>query len=103
MHESDIGENTISTDQSGDHEVNHVTVANNSSGGGVTNTGTVAYIVDYSSRSLAVFGDTKPIKEELMNLGGRFNKYLKHDGVTKAGWIFPLKARADVEKLRGWG
>jgi len=55
--------------------------------------------VDYSDRSFAVFGDTKPIKEELKQLGGRFNKYLKHDGVTKAGWIFPMKDRDDVEQL----
>ena len=57
------------------------------------------YAVDYSNKSFAVFGDTKPIKEELKAMGGRFNKYLKHDGVTKAGWIFPLKDRADVEEL----
>jgi hypothetical protein len=59
------------------------------------------YIVDYSDRSIAVFGDTKPIKEELKELGGRFNKFLKHYGETKAGWIFPLKSRADVEELSG--
>jgi flavodoxin len=57
------------------------------------------YAMDYTDKSFAVFGETKPIKEELKDLGGRFNKYLKHDGVTKAGWIFPLKARADVEEL----
>ena len=97
MHDPDTGDIDISTGQSEDK---HVIVANNSSSG-VTNTGTVAYIVNYSSRSLAVFGDTKTIKEELKELGGRFNKYLKHDGLTKAGWIFPLKARADVEELIG--
>jgi len=97
MHESDTGDIDTSTGQSEDK---HVIVANNSSSR-VTNTGTVAYIVNYSIRSLAVFGDIKPIKEELKELGGRFNKYLKHDGLTKAGWIFPLKARADVEELIG--
>jgi flavodoxin len=57
------------------------------------------YAMDYSDKSFAVFGDTKTIKEELKELGGRFNKYLKYDGLTKAGWIFPLKARTDVEVL----
>jgi len=71
-----------------------------SSQSGKTNSPSV-YMVDYSDRSFAVFGDTKPIKEELKGLGGRFNKYLKHDGVTMVGWIFPLKARADVEELIG--
>ena len=45
-------------------------------------------IVDYSEKALAVFGDTKPIKEQLMALGGRFNPKLMHEGTKKAGWIF---------------
>jgi len=57
------------------------------------------YIEDYSDRSFAVFGDTKPFKEELKSLGGRFNKNLKQEGVTMPGWIFPMKNRADVEMI----
>lgn len=52
-------------------------------------------IVDYSDKSFAVIGDTKEIKEQLKSLGGRFNFRL----TCGAGWIFPNKARADVEKL----
>ena len=59
----------------------------------------VPYIVNYSDRSIAVFGNTKPIKEELKSLGGRFNKYLKQNEMTKAGWIFPMKSKADVEEV----
>ena len=47
-------------------------------------------IVDYSEKALAVYGDTKEIKEQLKQLGGRFNSRLR-DG---AGWIFS-KSKAD--------
>ena len=45
-------------------------------------------IVDYSEKAIAVFGDTKPVKDALHALGGRFNARLTHDGQKKAGWIF---------------
>jgi ribonuclease BN (tRNA processing enzyme) len=35
-------------------------------------------IVDYSEKALAVFGDTRPVKEQLKALGGRFNPKLNH-------------------------
>jgi hypothetical protein len=47
-------------------------------------------IVDYSEKALAVFGDTRPVKDELKALGGRFNPKLTHEGTKKAGWIFSL-------------
>lgn len=53
-------------------------------------------LVEYSERALAVFGDTKSIKEELKKLGGRFNAHLTHNGQKVAGWIFP---RAKYEIL----
>lgn len=58
-------------------------------------------IVDYSAKSIAVFGDTKPIKEELKALKGRFNSSLHPFGQDSSvpGWIFPAKARPEVEKL----
>ncbi len=42
-------------------------------------------IIDYSERSFAIVGDTKPIKEQLKELGGRFNGRL----TCGAGWVFP--------------
>lgn len=33
-------------------------------------------IIDYSDKALAVIGDTRPVKDELRNLGGRFNSRL---------------------------
>jgi hypothetical protein len=60
------------------------------------------HIVDYTPKSIAVFGDTKPIKDQLKALGGRFNSALKtgsDESVRAAGWIFPLSARAELENL----
>lgn len=58
-------------------------------------------VVAYSERSFAVFGDTKPIRDRLKAVGGRFNALLYPKGATtpKPGWIFSNKARADVDKL----
>lgn len=46
-------------------------------------------VVDYSEKSVAVIGDTYPIRAMLKEQGGRFNKFLKVGGNTVAGWIFP--------------
>jgi hypothetical protein len=56
-------------------------------------------MVDYSEKALAVFGDTKPIKNELKALGGRFNSKLTHDGEKKAGWIFSKNKENELNNL----
>lgn len=50
-------------------------------------------IVNYSEKSFAVVGDTKPIKDDLKKLGGCFNGRLS----CGAGWIFSNKKREAVE------
>lgn len=51
---------------------------------------------DYSDKSFVVRGeDTKKYKEELKNLGGRFNKNLNGG----SGWIFSNKRREEVESF----
>lgn len=50
---------------------------------------------DYSERAIALTGDTKPIKDDLKKLGGRYNPRLK----CGAGWIFSNKARERVEEF----
>lgn len=45
-------------------------------------------LVEYSEKALAVFGDTKPIKEELKAMGGKFNSRLTLNGNRLAGWVF---------------
>ena len=51
-------------------------------------------IIDYSEKSFVVIGDTKPIKEKLKELGGRFNSRL----TCGAGWVFS-KTRIEVVKI----
>lgn len=46
-------------------------------------------LVEYSTKAVAVFGDTKSIKDELKAMGGRFNSRLTFNGEKLAGWIFP--------------
>ena len=46
-------------------------------------------LVEYSTKAVAVFGETKSIKDELKAMGGRFNARLTFNGQKLAGWIFP--------------
>lgn len=54
-------------------------------------------LVMYSERSFAIFGDTKPVKAQLEGLFGKFNRYLKKDGVATPGYIFSI-GRLDAVK-----
>lgn len=56
-------------------------------------------IVDYSEKAIAVFGDTKTIKDELKKLGGKLNPALKYNGEKRAGWIFSKKQADKVRAL----
>lgn len=56
-------------------------------------------MVDYSYKAIAVFGDTKAIKEQLKELGGRFNPSLNYNGEKRAGWIFSKKKADKVKEL----
>lgn len=56
-------------------------------------------VVDYSEKAVAVFGDTKAIKEQLKALGGRFNPSLNYNGEKRAGWIFSKKQADKVKEL----
>ncbi len=46
--------------------------------------------VQYSDKCIAVYGETKSIKEELKSIGAKFNGFLTIEGVKQAGWILPL-------------
>lgn len=52
-------------------------------------------IIDYSEKAIAVIGETKPIKDKLKELGGRFNFRL----TCGAGWIFPKTKLSEIEAL----
>lgn len=59
--------------------------------------GTGLEIVEYSEKALAVFGDTRPMKDRLRELGGRFNAHLSRNGAKVAGWVFPKSKREELE------
>lgn len=57
-------------------------------------------IIAYSDRSIAVIGDTKSIKDELKELGGKFNPNLKtSENPRFPGWIFSNKKEQEVRNL----
>ena len=53
-------------------------------------------IVEYSAKSIAVFGDTKPLRGTPRDLNGLFRAYLTHDGTRCAGWIFSKRREQEV-------
>lgn len=53
--------------------------------------------IEYSDKSFMVHGDTKPIKEALKDLNGRWNPFLKLNGSIVKGWIFSNKHKEAVE------
>lgn len=56
-------------------------------------------VVDYSEKAIALFGNTKEIKDQLKALGGRFNPSLRYNGGKRAGWIFSKKQADKVRAL----
>jgi len=51
-------------------------------------------VIDYSDKAIAVVGDTIYIKNQLKDMGGRYNKFLS----CGAGWIFPKKHTDTVKQ-----
>lgn len=56
-------------------------------------------LMDYSDKAVALFGNTKPIKDTLKEMGGRFNPCLTVEGSKVAGWIFPKSKREQLESI----
>lgn len=58
-------------------------------------------IVDYSEKSVMVYGDTKLIKDKLLNanINARFNPFLKLNGIKTPGWIISNKHKSVVEAI----
>lgn len=52
-------------------------------------------IVNYSEKAIALTGDTKIIKDQLKNLGGRYNAHL----TCGAGWIFSKSKEVALRKF----
>lgn len=58
-------------------------------------------LVIYSDKAFAIFGDVLSIQVQLNNLYGRYNPFLKRNGVRTAGYIFSLKRLDAVKKELG--
>ncbi|MFR3217682.1 MAG: fusion protein [Dysgonomonas mossii] len=56
-------------------------------------------IVDYSEKAIALFGDTKAIKDLLSAMGGKFNPRLTHNNEKQAGWIFSKAKRDELNTV----
>ncbi|WP_165043467.1 fusion protein [Dysgonomonas sp. ZJ709] len=56
-------------------------------------------IVDYSQKAIALFGDTKAIKDLLLAMGGKFNPRLTHNEQKQAGWIFSKSKRNELNTI----
>ena len=52
-------------------------------------------IIDYSEKAIALIGDTRQLKEQLKQIGGRFNPRL----TCGAGWVFPKSTESKVRAL----
>ena len=55
-------------------------------------------IVEYSEKAIAVFGDTKPIKNILKGLNGLFRVNLTYNGERRAEWIYSRKQEQKVHE-----
>ena len=55
-------------------------------------------IVEYSEKAIAVFGDTRPIKDILKDLNGLFRANLTYKGERRAGWIYSKKQEQKVRE-----
>ena len=55
--------------------------------------------IDYNEHSIAVYGNTKPFKDQLLQLGGKYNNKLNIEGVSQPGWIFRTNSKPDVVKF----
>lgn len=55
-------------------------------------------IVDYSDKAIVLTGDTKPLKDEIKHLGGKFGSRFDTSKVpTGNGWLFPKTKLAAVQ------
>lgn len=52
--------------------------------------------VYYTDKSIAVYGNTKPWKEYLLALRGKYNGSLNINGVRQPGWIFSKNAELEL-------
>lgn len=54
-------------------------------------------VLPYSEKAWAVTGDTKPVKEKLKSLGGKFSRGLTVNGEKVSGWVFSRNRYTEQE------
>lgn len=57
------------------------------------------FLVDYSDKAIAIFGDTQSYKNMIAEKGGKFNMSLTYEGTKRPGWIFPKKLKPTIEEF----
>lgn len=57
------------------------------------------FIVDYSDKAVAIFGNTKSIKNNLKSIGCRFNRFLTYKGEKQAGWILQASKKELLNQI----
>jgi hypothetical protein len=57
-------------------------------------------IINYSEKAIAVYGKTKPIKEQLKSIGARFNMFLTIEGTKQPGWVLPISQRSKLSFIQ---
>lgn len=58
-------------------------------------------VVEYSTKSIAVFGDTRALADRFKQMGGRYNRSLSFNGCKRSGWIFCKWHTEEVRRLVG--
>jgi hypothetical protein len=56
-------------------------------------------LVHYTPKSVALIGDTRPLKDQLAALWGKYCPNLHIEGQTVKGWIFSAKREAQLKQL----
>jgi len=53
-------------------------------------------LMNYSEKAIVIYGQTKEYKDNLKQLGGRFNPYLTIEGKRTAAWIFSKRRETEL-------
>ena len=60
-------------------------------------------LTDYTAKSVVIRGNTRPCKNKLRELGGRWNPNLKLiSGEKSPGWIFPSYKKYQLQEYIDW-
>jgi DNA topoisomerase I len=59
------------------------------------------HLVQYTEKSVVLYGDTKILKEKLMELSGKYNPNLTINGKKTPGWIFSNKKSEELQETFG--